>query len=112
MSIRTTHTYAKLEVSQRTYSEIKGLLSAAGYSECFVDDMIVLHGIGLAAAKIEVTDPTASNGACPKCHAQDDNLAYDALKDQIHCKVCNHVDSLGEFRMHLRELKSEEPITR
>lgn len=51
--IRSTHTYAVLEVSSATYSEIKAKLEAAGYSDQFHDDgdsdgmVIDMHGIAL-----------------------------------------------------------------
>jgi len=54
--IRSTHTYAILEVSSAAYSEIKENLAAAGYSDQFHDDhdgegvIIDMHGIGLKSA--------------------------------------------------------------
>ena len=51
--IRSTHTYAILEVSHAAYVEIKSKLEAAGYSDQFHDDregdgvVIDMHGIAL-----------------------------------------------------------------
>jgi hypothetical protein len=51
--IRSTYTYAILEVSHAAYSEIKAKLEQAGYSDQFHDDrdgdgvVIDMHGIAL-----------------------------------------------------------------
>ena len=51
--IRSTHTYAILEVSRAAYIEIKEKLEKAGYSDQFHDDrdgdgvVIDMHGIAL-----------------------------------------------------------------
>lgn len=51
--IRSTYTYAILEVSHAAYQEIKDKLAAAGYSDQFHDDgdedgvVIDMHGIAL-----------------------------------------------------------------
>ncbi len=51
--IRSTHTYAILEVSRAAYTEIKEKLEGAGYSDQFHDDgdrdgvVIDMHGIAL-----------------------------------------------------------------
>lgn len=51
-----THTYAVLEVSQRTYNEIKEKFEEAGYQQAFHDDgpfdptkpsLIDMHGVAL-----------------------------------------------------------------
>jgi hypothetical protein len=58
MTLRQTHTYALLGVSQRTYSEVAALLHNAGYDHCFgPDGEIDMHGIALVA---DATDPVAS----------------------------------------------------
>jgi hypothetical protein len=61
--IRTTHTYAELEVSEATYKEIKEKLKDAGYDHCFMDDGAVnMIGIALVmqppAKEVEMLDPT------------------------------------------------------
>jgi len=48
MTLRSTHTFAILEVSAQTYDEIRGKLQDANYHHAFVDDAIDMHGIGLA----------------------------------------------------------------
>ena len=49
--IRSTHTYAVLEVSSAAYAEIKALLEAAGYEDQFHEDdgaiVIDMHGIAI-----------------------------------------------------------------
>lgn len=45
--MRTTHTYATLEVSAATYDEIAAKLKEAGYDHAFDDGAIDMHGIGL-----------------------------------------------------------------
>ncbi|MGB6724500.1 MAG: hypothetical protein WBE74_01270 [Terracidiphilus sp.] len=51
--IRSTHTYATLDVSHAAYIEIKEKLEKAGYSDQFHDDqdgdgvVIDMHGIAL-----------------------------------------------------------------
>jgi hypothetical protein len=49
-----THTYAELEVSRETYTEIATKLCAADYDQAFIDDdpdhseaTLDMHGIGL-----------------------------------------------------------------
>lgn len=49
--IRVTHTFATLEVSQRTFKEIERKLKAAKYDHSFVDaNTIDMQGIGLVPA--------------------------------------------------------------
>lgn len=49
--IRSTYTYATLEVSAAAYKEIRDKLDAAGYQHAFHEDgdgeVIDMHGIGL-----------------------------------------------------------------
>lgn len=47
--MRTTHTYAVLEVTPMAFAEIKHRLEMAGYDHAFHGDMIDMHGIGLKA---------------------------------------------------------------
>lgn len=53
--MKTTHTYASLEVSPTTYAEVRAKLLAAGYEHSFhCDDKgeaIDMHGIAIAEAK-------------------------------------------------------------
>jgi len=42
-----THTYARLEVSEATYDEIRGKLETAGYDHAFHGGTIDMHGIRL-----------------------------------------------------------------
>lgn len=53
MSIRQTHTYAVLEISQSAYDEIHEKLSVAGYHHAFDNDdgapIIDMHGIAVKA---------------------------------------------------------------
>lgn len=50
--LRSTHTYAVLEISQAAWDEIAGKLRAAGYNHVFDKDRKVIdgNGIGFAAA--------------------------------------------------------------
>jgi hypothetical protein len=50
MTLRTTYTYAELEVSAAAYDEIAGKLRAADYGHAFHDGTIDMHGIGLTRA--------------------------------------------------------------
>lgn len=52
MSLNVTHTFATLEVSDRTFKEIKRKLTAADYGHTFINDgkIIDMHGIGLVSA--------------------------------------------------------------
>ncbi len=50
MNLRTTHTFAVLELSAAAWEEIAAKLCAAGYDHAFVDDgCIDMHGIGVKA---------------------------------------------------------------
>ncbi len=52
MSLNVTHTFATLEVSDRTFKEIKRKLKKAGYDHAFVDNNTIdMHGIGLVPRK-------------------------------------------------------------
>jgi len=48
--MRSTHTYAILEVSNAAYTEVRKLLSDAGYDHAFHDDVIDMHGIAIKAS--------------------------------------------------------------
>ncbi len=57
--LRSTHTYAELEVSPGAYTEIRGLLEAAGYQHAFSDDgTIDMHGIGLTTSILKPPEKT------------------------------------------------------
>jgi hypothetical protein len=45
-----THTFAELEVTQKTYDEIAGKLREAGYSHAFIDGAIDMAGISLTVS--------------------------------------------------------------
>lgn len=49
--MRTTHTFAVLELSQLAFDEIKAKLTAAGYQHAFFQDdgklTMDMHGIGV-----------------------------------------------------------------
>lgn len=48
MSHTSTHTFAKLAISEIAFEEIKGRLKKAGYSDQFVDEQTIdMHGIAL-----------------------------------------------------------------
>lgn len=47
MTLRTTHTFAVLEVSAAAYDEIASKLREAGYDHVFIDEHIDMHGIAL-----------------------------------------------------------------
>ena len=55
--MRTTHTYAILEVSSSAYAEIKGKLVSAGYSDQLIEEdgqvLVNMQGIALAEEKSE-----------------------------------------------------------
>lgn len=50
--MRTTHTYAQLEISRAAYDEIATKLREAGYDHCFIgeDGMIAMQGIAVIPA--------------------------------------------------------------
>ncbi len=50
-TLRTTHTYATLEVSATTYNEVKTLLTLAAYGHAFDGDLIDMHGIALTTTE-------------------------------------------------------------
>lgn len=61
-----THTFAKLEVSEKTYKEIKEKLEAAGYHHAFVDGVIDMNGIGLAIPDYSDWVPPENTHTCPR----------------------------------------------
>jgi hypothetical protein len=65
VNLRTTHTFAELEVSEQAYLEIYTLLAEAGYHHAFIDGAIDMHGIGLTRKREEretATDGEVSEG--------------------------------------------------
>lgn len=48
--VRSTHTFAELDVSPAAYDEIRGKLEEAGYQHAFIGSAIDMHGIGLVRA--------------------------------------------------------------
>lgn len=63
VKLRSTHTFAELEVSAAAYDEIAGKLREAGYDHAFNEGAIDMHGIGVTrsaeqgASKALVTAP-------------------------------------------------------
>lgn len=57
MTLRVTHTYAVLDVTQEFYREVRELLKAAGYEHAFNADaegeVIDMHGIAIRARAAE-----------------------------------------------------------
>jgi hypothetical protein len=46
--MRTTHTYAILEVSAPVYEEIRAALEAAGHDHAFIEESLIdMHGIAI-----------------------------------------------------------------
>lgn len=82
--LRTTHTFAGLEVSQPCYDEIARKLRAAGYSHAFMDDgAIDMHGIGLMRAE----EPEACI-ACAEPLYEGQKVYSDASGGEIHAACC------------------------
>jgi len=51
--MRTTRTYAVLQVTSRTYTEIYEAFKAAEYSHAFMDDDVIdMHGVALSRLDI------------------------------------------------------------
>lgn len=77
MTLRSTHTYAELEVSAAAYDEIASKFRAAGYDHALMSDgTLDMHGIGLTKAvppcgmcgdTKEVACSSTSYMACPAC---------------------------------------------
>lgn len=63
--MRTTHTYAILEISQAAYEEIKAKLEAAGYQHAFHDNdgeiVIDMHGIAVKGETNDAYTETPGN---------------------------------------------------
>lgn len=51
--MRTTRTYAVLEVSKAAYDEIRSALERAGYDHAFIGDVVDMHGIAISAKPSE-----------------------------------------------------------
>lgn len=74
MPIRTTHTYAVLELSEAAYQEIREAFERAGYGHAFHDDaehgkLIDMHGIAVSCEKVAGgPEPTTEAGTpCRRC---------------------------------------------
>lgn len=67
--MRSTYTFATLDVSAAAYDEIKAKLTEAGYSHAFVDGAIDMHGIGLTRAGVVAWPGAAITPilSCPFC---------------------------------------------
>lgn len=64
MTLRRTHTYAVLEVSDAAYQEIKAKLQAAGYDHAFMEDgEIDMFGIAVVSAEEVLTNAAGKNTA-------------------------------------------------
>jgi len=58
MTIRSTYTFAELEVSPAAYDEIAKKLRDADYGHAFsADGTIDMHGIGLTRAGPQISEP-------------------------------------------------------
>jgi hypothetical protein len=89
MTLRSTYTYAEMEVTAAAYDEIAGKLRAAGYDHAFNDGAIDMHGIGLTRA-------AAPQPLCPNCR---DNSCYRhnrAAEPQPADKPCKHCGLLKD----------------
>lgn len=67
MSIRQTHTYVILELSQRAYEEIRDSLEKAGYQHAFHEDMdgrpvIDMQGLAVATERVPPPNDIFVNG--------------------------------------------------
>ena len=64
---KATHTYAILQVSSKTYAEIRALLAKAGYEDQFHDrgvcELIDMHGLAL-----QVLPPQQLEAECQETH--------------------------------------------
>lgn len=65
MAMTETRTYARLELSQAAYDEIKIKLKAAGYSHAFTKNGVIdMHGIGVAQKLVLKTSPATPDHHC------------------------------------------------
>lgn len=75
MTIRQTHTYAELELSQAAYNEIKRKLEDAGYQHAFMEDgAIDMHGIGVTRQQEQLCEDEGCphHGTPHVCISHDD----------------------------------------
>lgn len=72
MSIRQTHSYAVLEVSNLTYNEIAEKLVTAGYQHAFgPDGEIDMHGIAIAVEPVIRCEHGVPDGEwCEPCNKE------------------------------------------
>jgi hypothetical protein len=68
--MRSTHTYAVLELSPAAYSEIREKLATAGYQHAFKGDVIDMHGIGVTA------ESTAQPGSMGLPDSESANVSF------------------------------------
>lgn len=59
--LRTTYTFATLEISKAAYDEIRNKLTEAGYQHTFHEDGVIdMHGIGIAQEPVKKKKWTTS----------------------------------------------------
>ena len=81
--MRTTHTFAELEVSREAYLEIYTLLAEAGYHHAFIDGAIDMKGIALTKGKEKASDQMGS---------MKEELERMVETGHIRIELCGHLE--------------------
>jgi len=101
--IRSTHTYAILEVSHATYIEIKEKLEKVGYSDQFHDDrdgdgvVIDMHGIALKDKGEKVMQPHQERVVTEKAELDDKSAKLNAF---FNTAMFDKLSSEEQDRLH------------
>lgn len=91
MSIKQTHTFSILEISQAAYEEIKGKLIEAGYQQTIMEEgereVIDMNGIAITAEVFESVD---TKNVRRHCGHRAEYLYRDTNND-LRCSVCGQL---------------------
>lgn len=90
MNVRRTHTFALLELSGPAFEEVKGKLTAAGYSHAFTEvdgkPVIDMHGIAVVAEEAKAK-PAGPDLLCDCGHAESEHHTHE-FQDG-YCGACS-----------------------
>jgi thymidylate synthase len=95
MTLRSTHTFATLELSPAAYDEIADKLKEAGYGHAFIEHAIDMNGIGLVKAAVAPQPPGVA-----------DVIRFNAQNARLFAELCAVAPTSTAFHDTYRGLLS------
>lgn len=93
--MRTTHTYAVLQISKEAYQEIRDKLEQNGYEHQFHGDLVDMHGLAIQPLPEVCIDCGAGKVCCKHCGTE---WCLNHQPNPLVCPSCLSKQNYGDLQ--------------